>query len=454
MIRGLAVKFLAISMLGRLAVVLAVGVGCGRQTPGIPLGGGGASGNGGGGGARDAGRDSSETTTPDARADLSTGDRARGGTGGAATGVAGGGGNTGGSSGAAGGGARGGTGGGRCAFYQFQPSHPTSDEIVADIDKNGRLDVVAVWNEASRSHFLIYRQTGPRVFADPDEYLFDVLTFNRLAVYDLDQDGVLDIAASNDGASVGLMLSSGGSGYAPAPALRPPTNEQMFDVVLADFDGDGYGDIVVPLDNGNTSLGIYWGTGGGAFATRADQIICSNGAHAQVIDANEDGRPDLAVSCLNSGSRVLINQGGRKFSNSLLSGSTQAFGLATGDLNHDGHVDVVVPDLVFKQLLVYLGDGQGNFAVPTGLVASTSSDPRAAAMGDLDGDGNADLVLTDAVQTTIAFYHGTGDGHFQVVQQIPMSSPTANLAIGDIDGDGFQDLMIGNGPIILYGPCP
>ena len=451
-----------VSDLGRLAVVLAIGVGCGGQTAGSSSGSGGASGHGGG---RDAGRDSAGTNPTDARSDATPDGGARGGTDGSAAGGAAGGGTagagnrggTGGQGGAAGSGAHGGAGapGGRCTPFQFQPSHPCGDAIFTDINKDGRLDVVAVWNDATpTSYFLIYRQTAPRVFADPAQFLYNTYTFNRVAVYDLDQDGVLDIAASNSSASVGLLLSAGGAGYVSEPALRPPMNEDMSDVVLADLDGDGYGDVVVPLMNGNTSLGIYWGTGGGAFSARADQTICNNAVHAAVIDANEDGRPDLAVSCLSSGSQVLINQGNRKFTASLLSGTTQALGLATGDLNHDGHVDVVVPDRVVKQLLVYLGDGHGGFAVPTGFLATTGSQPSVAAMGDLDGDGNADIVLDDQVQSTIAFYHGTGDGHFQAAKQIPMSTQTGNLAIGDVDGDGFQDLMLGTGPTIFYGPCP
>jgi hypothetical protein len=103
---------------------------------------------------------------------------------------------------------------------------------------------------------------------------------------------------------------------------------------------------------------------------------------------------------------------------------------------------------------VYLGDGHGAFTVPTGLLAATATQSFTAAMGDLDGDGNADLVLGDLVVPRIAFYHGTGDGHFQAAQQLPMTTQSNTLTIGDVDGDGFQDLMTGNGPQILYGPCP
>ena len=103
------------------------------------------------------------------------------------------------------------------------------------------------------------------------------------------------------------------------------------------------------------------------------------------------------------------------------------------------------------------GRRQGNFTVPTGSVAATSSNPRAAEMGDLDGDGNADMIVADEIQTgPAAFFHGTGGGHFQASQPFPITnaSATSTFSIGDIDGDGFQDVMVVNGPQIVYGPCP
>jgi hypothetical protein len=88
-------------------------------------------------------------------------------------------------------------------------------------------------------------------------------------------------------------------------------------------------------------------------------------------------------------------------------------------------------------------------------VAATGSQPATLAIGDLDGDGNADVVLTDQVQqTTISFFQGTGDGHFQTSKPFPVSTAAYNMTIGDVDGDGFQDLLVGDGPTIVYGPCP
>jgi hypothetical protein len=201
---------------------------------------------------------------------------------------------------------------------------------------------------------------------------------------------------------------------------------------------------------------FVWGTGKDTFATRTNEKVCCLGTATAVIDANEDGRPDLVVTCYDGGAQVLVNQGGRSFTPVLLPRATQSFGLATGDLNNDGHVDVVIPDQVLDQVVVSLGDGHGGFAVPSGYIAPATSNIWAAAVGDLDGDGNADVLMADGNLTTLAFYKGTGDGHLQPSQTFPsVTRTTRQFVIGDGDVDGVQDLLTGGGgPTIVYGPCP
>jgi hypothetical protein len=460
--RGSAMKSLAGGKLSRLVIVLVLGVGCGGQTAGGSPGTGGGGGSGGRG-TRDAGRDSAGGNPTDASASGG----ARGGAGGSAIGGAaaagkggagGAKGGAGGATGGGGGGAPGGASGGRCTVFQFPQSKPSLEQILFDMDGDGQLDVVSTWSDSSGLHVLIHRQIAPRVFADPVQYDGDSIGafFQRgMAAGDLDQDGIPDVAMADDYGLVAVMLSGSGTGYSFPPRLRPPASQPAYDIEVADFDADGYGDVVVPVYDTGVSHGIFWGSGKDTFATRTNEKVCSLGTATAVIDANEDGRPDLVVTCYSGGAQVLINQGGRSFTPVLLPGAAQSFGLATGDLNNDGHVDVVVPDRVLQDLVVSLGDGHGGFTIAPGQLVATTSNIATAAMGDLDGDGNADVLVSDVNLTTLAFYKGTGDGQFQAAQNLPMATRSSDhLIIGDIDGDGAADLLIGNGPTIVYGPCP
>ena len=327
------------------------------------------------------------------------------------------------------------------------------------MDGDGRLDVVSTWADINGFHVLIHRQTSPRVFAGPVEYVDTQVGLyyqTGIAAADLDQDGIPDLAMPDQYGYVTLMLSGGGTGFSFPAWITPAKIQTIFDVALADFDGDGNRDIVVPVDDTGISHAIYWGTGKGAFGPRDDRKVCGSGTDVAVIDANEDGRPDLVVTCYGGGAQVLINQGGRSFTSVLLPGASESAAIATGDLNNDGHVDVVIPDQVLDQVVVSLGDGHGGFAVPTGYIAPATSNIWAAAVGDLDGDGNADVLMADGNLTTLAFYQGTGDGHLQPSQTFPsVTRTTRHFVIGDVDGDGVQDLLTGGGgPTIVYGPCP
>ena len=162
--------------LSRTIIVFVVAVGCGGQMGGGSPGAGGS----GGRGSRDAGRDSGGGNGAEAGASGGARGGAGGsGAGGAATGGgagagAGGAGNRGGAGGPGGGVGGGGYGGAagsaRCTTIQFQPNHYSQDQILVDMDGDGRLDVVSGWMEATAFHVMVYRQTARRVFATPDQY--------------------------------------------------------------------------------------------------------------------------------------------------------------------------------------------------------------------------------------------------------------------------------------------
>jgi hypothetical protein len=270
---------LAGGKLSRLVIVLVLGVGCGGQMAG------GSPGTGGGGGSagrgtQDAGRDSAGGTPIDASASGG----ARGGAGGSAIGGAAGPGKggaggakggAGGATGGVGGGAPGGASGGRCTVFQFPQSKPSLEQILFDMDGDGRLDVVSTWSDSTGLHVLIHRQTAPRVFADPVQYDDSSGAFFQrgMAAADLDQDGIPDVAMADEYGDVALMLSGGGTGYSFPPRLTPPKSQPLYDIAVADFDGDGHGDVVVPVYDTGISHGIYWGTGKDTFVARADQKV-------------------------------------------------------------------------------------------------------------------------------------------------------------------------------------
>jgi len=124
-------------------------------------------------------------------------------------------------------------------------------------------------------------------------------------------------------------------------------------------------------------------------------------------------------------------------------GSAAVFDMKAGDVNNDGKPDAVLLEKLIPSnnmvILTLAGNGDSSFRTP---VSTPITTPGARiALGDLDGDGKLDLVMSGQ-ERTLETYHGNGDGSFTLI-----SSQTANikgyslLALTDLDGDGKLDLM-------------
>ncbi|HTT21305.1 MAG TPA: FG-GAP-like repeat-containing protein [Candidatus Sulfotelmatobacter sp.] len=168
-------------------------------------------------------------------------------------------------------------------------------------------------------------------------------------------------------------------------------------------------------------------------------------------DFNKDGKIDL-VSADGAGPAfsVMLGNGDGTFQPGnvfyLPAGSGAPEYIAAGDLNHDGNLDVVVrtaarPSLVY----VYLGNGKGNFAL-SGTYAtgnSVSGTYHGFVLADLRGVGKLDIVASNRDDNTISVLPGNGDGSFQSQISYPTgaSSGPVDLAVGDFNEDGHLDVV-------------
>jgi len=94
----------------------------------------------------------------------------------------------------------------------------------------------------------------------------------------------------------------------------------------------------------------------------------------------------------------------------LLKAGTNPHGLAVGDFDSDGFLDLAVGTRTSQDVSVYLGDGKGSFRL--GSVFRVPDDVISLAAGDMDGDGKLDLVLAFASRHEVGIYLGDGKGRF------------------------------------------
>ena len=118
------------------------------------------------------------------------------------------------------------------------------------------------------------------------------------------------------------------------------------------------------------------------------------------------------------------------------------FGIASADLNGDGLLDLVATQFVVSpgtELLVFFGQSDGGLTAPIPYDGSTG---HAIALGDLDGDGKPDLVVSNLSVPGIKVFLNDGAGGLHLQAPVATARPVEGIAIGDLNGDGVADLLL------------
>ncbi len=266
-------------------------------------------------------------------------------------------------------------------------------------------------------------------------------TPSSLAVGDFNGDGIPDLAVANEDDDTVTILLGNGDGTFTAAAESPATGYEPAGIAVADFNGDGKADIAVSnFGPGSNSLTILLGNGDGTFTPAASAATGSQPYQVVAADFNGDGIVDLAMAnTAGCDASVLLGNGDGTFSPVYAPAAGWfPYSLAVGDFNGDGVPDLAVANSGISPATSNVTVLLTQWAHTAVAAVSGVTLPGAGSqevVGDYAGDGNFSASVSTAIPvppvtsaTTLAVTAG-GNAVTSVTSGTAVTL-TANVAVG------------------------
>lgn len=265
---------------------------------------------------------------------------------------------------------------------------------------------------------------------------------------DFDDDGLIDLATSNTGVGVSVLLNTGGGTFASAVTYAISSAE-IWTLMARDLDGDQVLDLIVPHGSAVATITVLHGNGDGTFFT-------GNSANTGVVpisldmeDLNGDGHLDVVFTHIPGWSEII------PFISVLWGTGPGAFGSVTEfthpyttldaiiyDIDGDDDVDILTADFINGTITKFIGHDDGTFDPPVTFPAYLG--PSSLQLHDMDLDGILDLVTSDYDNNSVVVQLGDGLGNYGTAVNATAAVNPEDFAVGRFNADAYPDVILGS----------
>ncbi len=333
-----------------------------------------------------------------------------------------------------------------------------TQRVAAGDFNNDGLDDLAVAG-GDDFHVAILISDGDGTFT---EYVQTSLSANAysIAVADFDLDGFDDVALVYNRANQFSVFINDGDGttFSRTEYATPLNQNRQCAVVAADLNNDDYFDLALNCYV-TQNIYVYTNSGDGLFGGGVPYtaLAASSVPYALVaLDFNGDGYTDILKGTTNCSVKIFINNkaGGLDPANTYSltpcsSSGYVAIAYDAGNLNNDAYDDIVAryrggAYSADHYMATMLGNDTGEVQSDTSYnVPSTSYSTYAEVqVGDIDYDGNDDVLITHPFSNLYTYYRGLGDGTLDNEVNAATGTTTTDAVLADNNGDGRIDYNI------------